>query len=643
MYGFVVTTAGEGLLARAAAGDTLTITAVRVGSGAVGSASAAKALTALIQDRAAGTYSTPQVSGGQLSLVAEYRNNLNGGLQTGFTLREFGVFARAGDDAPTLMYYAALGDRAPQVPPITEGLDVHRYPVAVAVSGELSVTVEDPAGAFVTDAELADYVPLSQKGQAGGVASLGSDGKVPEAQLPEMDYLPLSGGTMLGNLNMGAHRLTGLPAPQADSDAARKSDVEASTKISEETVAQILDSPTPGKQYTLDEMVQILGYKPSSKGLVVLQIKTADGTAVEGLAVTTESYPAGGEVLAYSDGAGNAVFEVEPDTPVQVWLNCNLGLTGQSIHQTVTCGGSRVAAYAVTVAPATGTTLSVQQSALLAFPSYVASADLFAVGGGGSGAACADRNMTGDSYVQMAASGGAGGYTQTLLSHTPKRRRALRLSIGAGGPSCQLESGDGNQIRVDGQDGGATSAAYDGDAEPLLTAAGGKGGEANVSASAAHVTGAPGGTGSGGVYAARYPEPVSIGVSETNGWDGEDAAGSELSTGGQGQGTTTCAFGESSGTAYSPAGGGAGLTYRHSNNAYNSKAVTGGGGGGGDGAQAVKPGTGSGNAHATADDGAAPGAGGGGAVAYSPSNDADVVATSGAGAGGLILIRWEAA
>ncbi len=226
MYGFVVTTAGEGLLARAAAGDTLTITAVRVGSGAVGSASAAKALTALIQDRAAGTYSTPQVSGGQLSLVAEYRNNLNGGLQTGFTLREFGVFARAGDDAPTLMYYAALGDRAPQVPPITEGLDVHRYPVAVAVSGELSVTVEDPAGAFVTDAELADYVPLSQKGQAGGVASLGSDGKVPEAQLPEMDYLPLSGGTMQGNLNMGAHRLTGLPAPQADSDAARKSDVD---------------------------------------------------------------------------------------------------------------------------------------------------------------------------------------------------------------------------------------------------------------------------------------------------------------------------------------------------------------------------------------------------------------------------------
>ena len=45
------------------------------------------------------------------------------------------------------MYYAALGDRAPEVPPITEGLDVHRWPVAVAVSGELAVTVEDPSRA----------------------------------------------------------------------------------------------------------------------------------------------------------------------------------------------------------------------------------------------------------------------------------------------------------------------------------------------------------------------------------------------------------------------------------------------------------------------------------------------------------------
>lgn len=37
-----------------------------------------------------------------------------------------------------------------------------------------------------------DYVPTGEKGTPGGVAELGSDGKVPESQLPEMDYIPLA-------------------------------------------------------------------------------------------------------------------------------------------------------------------------------------------------------------------------------------------------------------------------------------------------------------------------------------------------------------------------------------------------------------------------------------------------------------------
>lgn len=37
-----------------------------------------------------------------------------------------------------------------------------------------------------------DYIPASQKGAAGGVASLGTDGKVPSDQLPSLDYIPTS-------------------------------------------------------------------------------------------------------------------------------------------------------------------------------------------------------------------------------------------------------------------------------------------------------------------------------------------------------------------------------------------------------------------------------------------------------------------
>lgn len=187
MYGFIITTAGEGLLARAAAGEGLTLTEVWVGKGAVESAAAAKALTALLDPVAKATSTTPAVAGGQISMLVEYRNDMGGGLEEGFTLSEFGVMAKVGDDAPTLLYYAALGDRAQPVPPIAEGLDVHRFPVAIGVTGEVEVSLEYPAGVWVTHEELEEalagidlsgYVKSSEKGAPNGVATLGQDGKL---------------------------------------------------------------------------------------------------------------------------------------------------------------------------------------------------------------------------------------------------------------------------------------------------------------------------------------------------------------------------------------------------------------------------------------------------------------------------------
>ena len=195
MYGFIITTAGEGLLARAAAGETLALTEVWVGRGVVEGVEAAKALTALLDPVAQATSTQPEVAGGQLSMLVEYRNDMGGGLEEGFTLSEFGIMAKVGDDAPTLLYYAALGDRAQPVPPIAEGLDVHRFPVAVGVTGEVAVSLEYPAGVWVTHEELEEamagidlsgYVKYSEKGAPNGVATLGPDGKVPGEQLPDI-------------------------------------------------------------------------------------------------------------------------------------------------------------------------------------------------------------------------------------------------------------------------------------------------------------------------------------------------------------------------------------------------------------------------------------------------------------------------
>lgn len=271
MYGFIITTAGEGLLARASAGEGLTLTEVWVGKGAVESAGAAKALTALLDPVAKATSTTPAVAGGQISMLVEYRNDMGGGLEEGFTLSEFGVMAKVGDDAPTLLYYAALGDRAQPVPPIAEGLDVHRFPVAIGVTGEVEVSLEYLAGVWVTHEELEEamagidlsgYIKATEKGQPGGVATLGPDGKVPAGQLPAMNYDPAgsaaavqetltnhinnknnphnvtaaqvgalasSGGVMSGALSMSGHKIANLAAPAAPTDAANKQYVDEHT------------------------------------------------------------------------------------------------------------------------------------------------------------------------------------------------------------------------------------------------------------------------------------------------------------------------------------------------------------------------------------------------------------------------------
>lgn len=156
MYGFVITTAGEAMLARAAAGETLVLDGASVGKGVAQSAAAAKALTALIDPVAEATTSSPAVAGQQISITVEYRNDMNGGLETGFALSEFGITAHVGDDPSGLLYYGSLGDAPQTVKPIGQGLDAHRFPVAIAVTGEVTVTLDYPAGGFVTWDELGD-------------------------------------------------------------------------------------------------------------------------------------------------------------------------------------------------------------------------------------------------------------------------------------------------------------------------------------------------------------------------------------------------------------------------------------------------------------------------------------------------------
>ena len=339
MYGFIITTAGEGLLARASAGEGLTLTEVWVGKGAVESAGAAKALTALLDPVAKATSTTPAVAGGQISMLVEYRNDMGGGLEEGFTLSEFGVMAKVGDDAPTLLYYAALGDRAQPVPPIAEGLDVHRFPVAIGVTGEVEVSLEYPAGVWVTHEELEEalagidlsgYIKATEKGKPGGVATLGEDGKVPAGQLPKMDYDPAgsaeavqqaltahtgnknnphavtaeqvgalasSGGVMSGALSMSGHKIANLAAPTDLTDAANKQYVDEQVGSSRVVMGTYIGDGAPSQTIQLGftpKAVLVCKNGILSRGY---QSHYAEGLALDG-------YPA-------AEGNSNVVSVVE--------------------------------------------------------------------------------------------------------------------------------------------------------------------------------------------------------------------------------------------------------------------------------------------------------------------------------------------
>lgn len=221
--------------------------------------------------------------------------------------------------------------------------------------------------------------------------------------------------------------------------------------------------------------------------------------------------------------------------------------------------------------------------------------DLFAVGGGGSGATVQGNDMS----VNGAASGGAGGYTKTVFKANINGE-TVTYTIGSGGSSIQAS----NSGIYNGNGGGSTSLMCRG--ETIISANGGSGGFA-VNGSQ-NIKGASGGSGSGGV--------VNYNVG-TAGSDGSNGG----SNGGSGQGTTTREFGEPDGELYCGAGGSA--TKRSSG--------TGGAGGGG--------GAGHGFAgNARAGSGTKYGAGGG-ASGYCTNSAASNY--SGGGYQGVLVIRWN--
>ena len=158
-YGFVITEAGNSLLASMVAGQTLTITKAVMGEGTADNAEAARQLTNLITPGPEATSTTPTVDGNAVNMIVEYRSDLNGGLQEGFWIGEFGIFGKVGDGAETMIGYGSLGDAKQYVSAYVSGTapDVRRYPISITVTTGIQVDVDYPAEAWMTAEDVAAY------------------------------------------------------------------------------------------------------------------------------------------------------------------------------------------------------------------------------------------------------------------------------------------------------------------------------------------------------------------------------------------------------------------------------------------------------------------------------------------------------
>ena len=170
-----LTNAGQALQTKVLAGATLTFTRIALGDGQLNGQPIAP-LTALISQKATVEADSVRVVNTSTAQVAGFFSNAD--ISTGFWWRETGLFAQDPDAGEILYGYTNAGDAGDYIPTVADTRIEKYIYCSIAVASATTVDITIPSSDT--------YIPMSQKGAAGGVATLDSGGKVPEDQLPDL-------------------------------------------------------------------------------------------------------------------------------------------------------------------------------------------------------------------------------------------------------------------------------------------------------------------------------------------------------------------------------------------------------------------------------------------------------------------------
>lgn len=325
--------------------------------------------------------------------------------------------------------------------------------------------------------------------------------------------------------------------------------------------------------------------------------KQASGKPYSGVYIrySTSGYPGktGGTQIYKGAGSNTASGGTSTASLTLPNLNTKYYL---SIYPYVTCSAGELTGDVLNTSVTTGKeqTVTCTSSKTVTVPEGYTKADIFCVGGGGGG----------------------GGRTATKKGIAVTGGQKLAAVIGAGGISSWLKPGAG----------GTSSVSRD--KSTLVSAAGGDGG----GSMSANTNSFGGNGGSGGGFGGRDYTDTMTGQNAGSDGSGSIVGASTNASTSEGQGSTTRAWGTSSGTLYSGGGaGGGGVTGTGGNEGQGGAGGKGGGGAGGKGAA-------NGGSSGWGSNGSAnTGGGGGGSGAFCKISDPG---NPGNGGSGIVLFRF---
>ena len=329
-YGFVITEAGNSLLASMVAGQTLTITKAVVGEGTADNAEAARKLTNLINPGPEATSTEPTVDGNNVNMIVEYRSDLNGGLQEGFWIGEFGIFGKVGNGAETMIGYGSLGDAKQYVSAYVAGAapDVRRYPVSITVTTGIQVDVAYPAEAWMTAEDVADLFnqtlkPELEESLDGLIEDHNEDPDAHQGALKnKQDQIKVE-GLLKGSKTTteeGETYSVGAAAPGTDYQAPTNTLTAAESMTTQDLIPFYDATAGQHKRTTLQALKEAIG----------VQSPTISVTTCTGASVTCSD---GAETTL--QGTGSTDFELPH---VGTWtVTASLG--GESVSEQVQVGG----------------------------------------------------------------------------------------------------------------------------------------------------------------------------------------------------------------------------------------------------------------------------------------------------------------